>query len=119
MDDIKFEIDKLGDLNEMYDVIINKINAPIYQVLNKKYSELVGFRDNFVKLDEEEKCKIIYELLHLFQCNVVYPDLQLIGGVSKFGRLSITKGLKEYDKMSIIHQSPSGIFEHEIELTSL
>ncbi|MEQ3508920.1 type II CRISPR RNA-guided endonuclease Cas9, partial [Enterococcus cecorum] len=115
----KFEIDKLGDLNEMYDVIINKVNASIYQVLSKKYSELVGFRENFVKLDEEEKCKIIYELLHLFQCNVVYPDLQLIGGVSKFGRLSITKGLKEYDKMSIIHQSPSGIFEHEIELTSL
>lgn len=115
----KFEIDKLSDLDEIYDVILNKVNTPIYQVLNKKYDELIRFRDNFIKLEKEEKCKIIFELLHLFQCNAVYSDLQLIGGVSKFGRLSITKSLKEYDKMSIIHQSPSGIFEHEIELTSL
>ncbi|MCJ0579276.1 hypothetical protein MMJ51_12240, partial [Enterococcus cecorum] len=76
-------------------------------------------RDNFISLDKETKCEMIYELLRLFQCNSQLANLTKIGATSKFGSIIISKNLKDTDKMSIIHQSPSGIFEHEIELTSL
>ncbi|WP_423740617.1 Cas9 endonuclease PAM-interacting domain-containing protein [Enterococcus cecorum] len=55
----------------------------------------------------------------MFQCNSQLANLTKIGATSKFGSIIISKNLKDTDKMSIIHQSPSGIFEHEIELTSL
>ena len=76
-------------------------------------------KEKFFELSIEDKCLVINEMLYLYQNNAQSSKLSLIGGPSKTSRIRIQKNLKDTDKMSIIHQSPSGIFEHGIELTSL
>lgn len=115
----KYALEQLQDLDSLFDVIAYKLNESIYCVVDDKYGKLMKCRDNFISLDKETKCEMIYELLRLFQCNSQLANLTKIGATSKFGSIIISKNLKDTDKMSIIHQSPSGIFEHEIELTSL
>lgn len=64
----------------------------------------------------EEKCKTLYEILHLFQCNSSLANLAGINGPGHAGMLVLSNEISKYDKIAIINQSPTGIYEQVVDL---
>ena len=62
---------------------------------------------------------MLYEILHLFQCNSTLADLSGIAGPGNAGSLVLSNEIGKYDSIAIIHQSPTGIYEQEIDLNKL
>lgn len=46
-------------------------------------------------------------------------NLREIGGGTEAGRILINKNIDKYKQISIINQSPTGIYEEEIDLLKL
>lgn len=115
-----FALKELVDIDQIFLELVKKLNLKCYQNMLTSISKAIDeHKEKFFELSIEDKCLVINEMLYLYQNNAQSSKLSLIGGPSKTSRIRIQKNLKDTDKMSIIHQSPSGIFEHEIELTSL
>ena len=94
--------DKITEENliNIFETFISKIQTSIYR---NKFEASVGLmikgKGTFIELSMEDKCKCIGEILHLFQCNPVLSDLQLIGGKKASGRIYMGKrfdGNKKY-----------------------
>ena len=73
----------------------------------------------FSGLDMEDQCIVLSEILHIFQCNSSLANLKLIDGSAKAGRIRIVNNISDIGQISIINQSPTGIYEQEIDLKSL
>ena len=67
----------------------------------------------------EEKCIVLSEVLHLFQCQSGAANLKLLEGPASAGILVLNSNISELDEILIINQSPSGIFEKQIDLLRL
>lgn len=116
----EYYLNELKGIDQVYLELVKKINLKCYQNMLTSVCKTINTNEEmFFDLSLEDKCIVVYEMLYLFQNNAQSSKLSLIGGPTKTSRIRIQKNLKENDKMSIIHQSPSGIFEHEIELTAL
>lgn len=108
------------DLYALYDELLGKLGKkPYRERLSTQIETLEKGKSSFVELAIEDKCKVICEILHLFQCNSVAADLSLIGGPSTAGTVKLSNEICKYDKAFIIHQSPTGIYEQEIDLKKL
>lgn len=59
---------------------------------------------------------VLSEILHMFQCQSRLSNLKLIGGSENAGKIQINSNITQYKQVSIIHQSPAGIYEQEIDL---
>ena len=104
-------------LVELYDVLTDKIRNTPYKIrLGSQLETLEKGREKFIGQDMEEKCKTLYEVLHLFQCNSSKADLTGIGGPANGGALLLAKEVSKYEKITLINQSPAGIFEQAIDL---
>lgn len=109
-----------ADLCTLYDEFLGKLGKkPYRERLSTQIGTLENGKDLFLKLAIEDKCKVICEILHLFQCNSIAADLSLIGGPSKGGIVTLANEISKYDSISIVHQSPAGIYEQEIDLKKL
>lgn len=107
-------------LGELFAVFISKLAGRPYQVrLNTQLETLQKGEERFWKLSLEEKCTVLCEILHLFQCNSLTADLSLIGGPKKAGIIVLSNEISKYDQVSILYQSPTGIYEREIDLKSI
>ena len=73
-------------------------------------------RENFSKLNDEDKCIVLSEILHMFQCQSGSANLTLIGGSAKAGILVLNNNITNFQQISIINQSQTGIYEREIDL---
>lgn len=114
--------DHLGeeDLLHLYEVFLDKIEKTVYRIhLEAQAKTLTDKRSNFQKLSLEEKCVVLSEILHLFQCQSGTANLKLIGGPQSAGKLVLNNNITNCHKISIINQSPAGIYEQEIDLKSL
>lgn len=76
-------------------------------------------KDTFLKLDTESECLVLYEILHLFQCQSGAANLKMIGGPGNAGILVMNNNITKYNQISIINQSPTGIYEEEIDLMKI
>ena len=104
-------------LEEIYDTFLRKIRNTIYGVrLKEQEKTLSSGRENFEKLKIEDQCMVIYEILHLFQCQSTLANLKLIGGPGNAGRLGLNSDITKYENISIINQSVTGIYEQAIDL---
>ena len=104
-------------LEEIYDTFLRKIRNTIYGVrLKEQEKTLSSGRENFEKLKIEDQCMVIYEILHLFQCQSTQANLKLIGGPGNAGRLGLNSDITKYENISIINQSVTGIYEQAIDL---
>ena len=104
----------------LYDYFIKKLETPVYkELLSTQIKNLEESREQFVSLSLGEQNKVLYQILHLFQCNRIASDLSLIGKAKSAGNLCLNKKLKETDKMVIINQSPTGLFETHIDISKL
>ena len=67
----------------------------------------------------EDKCIVLGEILHLFQCQSGSANLKSIGGPGNAGILLMNNNITGCNRVSIINQSVTGIFEKEIDLLTL
>ncbi|MCM1251630.1 MAG: type II CRISPR RNA-guided endonuclease Cas9 [Clostridium sp.] len=116
------EHDKLKetDLLYLYDLFLDKIRHTVYQArLSAQEKTLMEGRDTFISLNKEDKCIVLNEILHMFQCQSGAANLQLIGGPAKAGILVLNNDITKCKQISIINQSPTGIYQQEIDLKKI
>ncbi len=107
-------------LREVYDTFLGKIRNTIYGIrLKAQEKTLSSGIEAFEKLRIEDQCLVIYEILHLFQCQRILADLKLIGGSGNAGSLTLNSDITKYENISIINQSVTGIYEQVINLKKL
>jgi CRISPR-associated protein Cas9/Csn1, subtype II/NMEMI len=87
------------------------------------FKELIGQKledldDKFQALSTENQAKLLTEILHGFQCNSATVKLKEIGG-SETGKIIKSNNIENFDSIKLIYQSPSGLFENEIDLKKL
>lgn len=102
---------------EIYDLFIHKLKNTIYN--NKFESQgktLEENYENFINATIEEQCIVLSQILNIFACNAVAADLTLIGGVKSAGKIKISSRLENFKEAKIINQSPTGLFESEVNL---
>lgn len=104
-------------LLNLYDCFLDKLVNSIYaKRLGEQAKTLTMHKEKFLRLGKEEKCILLGEILHMFQCQSGASDLSLMGGPGKAGLLVLNYNITKIEKISIINQSPTGIYEQEIEL---
>lgn len=116
------EQDKLlpEELLDLYDTFLGKIQHTVYHVrLSAQEKTLTEKRENFLELSLENQCVVLSEILHMFQCQSGSADLKLIGGSENAGILVMNSNITKCNQISIINQSPTGIYEQEIDLKAL
>ncbi len=114
-DNIKDEV-----LINLYDIFVDKLENTLYKKkLSSQLKTLISKRAKFVELSLEDKCIILYEVLHMFQCNSIKSNLKLLGGSSQAGTITLGINITNIENISIINQSITGVFEKEINLGDL
>lgn len=108
------------DLIRLYDVFLDKIENTVFHVrLSSQQGTLTKNKDTFCELSNEDKCIVLSEILHLFQCQSSTSNLKLIHGPNEAGKLVLNNIISKCNQVSIIHQSPTGIYEQEIDLKKI
>ena len=109
-----------AELGNLYDVFVDKLENSVYaKRLKLQGDTLMEKRDSFVTLSLEDKCILLSEILHLFQCQSTAANLKLIGGPASAGILVMSNVIDKCQQICIINQSPTGIYEQEIDLLAL
>ena len=113
----KFDRITMSQNIELYNWFIEKSNSPIYPKALQKMSDCLA--DGYSVFEEMpilEQCRLLLDILHAFQCNPVYPNLNSIGGPNPAGRWRPSANLKETQSISLISQSVTGLYEYKIDL---
>lgn len=117
-------------VNEAFDGISKELNYQLYSVLENKlqnsiYSKRFGnmYRvmsneDNFISLSVEKQVLVLLEIIKALQCNSVYGNLTAIGGVKNSGIIEVSSNVVpgNFTEFKLIYQSPTGLFEQEVDL---
>ena len=104
----------------LYETFLNKLTNTVYaKKLGAQAKTLTEKREKFKELCIEEKCIVLYEVLHFFQCQSAAADLKLIGGSGRAGILCLNKNITDCSRIEMIHQSPTGIYEQTVDLNAL
>lgn len=105
------------DVNALYEIFQDKLANQVYNVkLSAQVTILEKGKEKFDKLSLEDRCKVLGEILHFFQCNAVSADLRLIGGVGQAGALRTSTTVSADNHMYLVSQSITGFFEKKIPL---
>ena len=101
----------------IYDLLIEKLSSPIYAGLSVKGQVpfLQQKRGEFELLSLEQQCQVLFELLHLTQCNSSTSNLSLLGGGANVGKIYLSRFIKEKD-FKIIFQSPTGYYRRVVNV---
>ena len=114
----KLEITKDRNI-ELYDKLNDKMKNSTYQkrpsIINT-IKVLDNNKDIFELLSIHEQCKQLKKLLRIFNTTSDGIDLKNIGGSGKTSVLFISKKLSNNEKVILINQSPTGLFERRIDL---
>ena len=103
-----------------YDVLMDKFLTATYKpFLGRFHLTLQEKRDLFIGLTPEEQSAVLNEILHGFQCAPTKMNLELIGESSQTGMIRAVKRVSSLDSIKLINQSPSGLFETEIDLKKI
>ncbi len=104
----------------LYDQLLEKLKNSIYkEKLSAQVNTLTEGREKFIKLAIPTQCKLLLEILHLFQCNIVSANLKALSGGGQCGNIEISQNITNYSGIKIINQSPTGLFEQHMDLLSL
>ncbi|NMA31568.1 MAG: type II CRISPR RNA-guided endonuclease Cas9, partial [Candidatus Methanofastidiosa archaeon] len=104
----------------LYDIFLEKHKNTIYKYRPaSQITKLEEGREKFLGLTLEKQCIVLGQILHLFRCKPLTADLRLIGGSKEAGSMKINKKISSYTSAKLIHQSPTGIFEQEMDLLML
>lgn len=105
---------------ELYDYFTKLLTDGIYsKVFSTQGKFMQQKREKFASISTEEQVKFLSEILKIFQCNAVRPNLNILDGPSEVGRIILSKNLKDNIPVSIIHQSVTGFFTKEVKINTL
>lgn len=105
---------------EFYDMFTEKMQNSIFSKRpNSMEDKLQQSREAFVILSKEEQCRVILELLKLTALGITSADLKLIGQSANTGKMLINKNITDAEEFVLIHQSPAGLYETEIDLLTV
>jgi len=117
-----YQNDKLThkDLDYLYIQFLHKMEKTIYKEFFKSIAvSLEKKKDTFENLAIEEKCLLLAEILKVFQSNRVEGNLKSIGETGNAGKIRFSKNISNHNSITIINQSPTGIYEQEIDLKTV
>lgn len=104
----------------LYDKLVAKhVNTVFSKRPNACGDKLKKKREEFCSLEIKKQCKVLYEILKLTQIGTVVADLTLIGGSARTGIMQINKNIKEIDKVFLVEQSITGLYEKKESILSL
>ena len=105
---------------QLYDEFLYKLKNTIYgDRLSAQIKILEEKQVAFRSLSPENKCVLLSEILHMFQCQSALSNLDLIGESKTAGLLRINSNITNYKNIQIIHQSPAGLYEQVLNLNQL
>jgi len=105
-----------------YDKFIEKFNGKYKMVPDGLAEKLSDKRELFKNLTVEKQAEVLNEVLHGFQCKSTAVNLKKIeefGGSSAAGVIDLMNDLTKFKSVKLITQSPSGLFENEIDLKTI
>ena len=105
---------------QLYDMFIAKSANNLYK--NRPASQTITLkekREHFVKLTLSKQIHIIKEILNLFKCASASADFKLIDKGTSCGTLKISNNITKLKECILINQSPTGVFEQEVDLMKL
>ncbi len=106
-DNITF--DKNADL---YDWFLEKLTARVYsELFNSEQRLLTGNRSLFANLSLTAQCRVLYQILLLFQCNAVIPNFTELCGKKGGKRIRKNCNISVCESALLIHQSVTGLYE--------
>lgn len=107
------------DLQKVYDEFCYKLEHTIYsKKLSGQLENLKEGRGKFTNMSKEEKCLVLGEILHLFQCNSQEADLKLLVN-KKTGKLTMSNNITKMSNIYLVNQSITGFFEQVIDLQTI
>lgn len=102
---------------ELYDVLLDKMQNSVFRKRPTRVIEKIqSGRELFITLSEKEQCNVLLELLKFTQVGGRKANLTLIGETKDAGAMTINKNITDAEEFVLIHQSPAGLYETEINL---
>lgn len=87
-------------LEELYDEFLHKLRNSLYgHRLSAQIEKIEKGKEIFQSMSNEQKCLILMEILHLFQCASQAANLQLIDGPGKAGILVLNNDISKLEDM--------------------
>ena len=103
-----------------YTHLVSKLEYAVYEKrLSAQVPKLKNGKIIFVELSAEEKCIVLMEILHLFQCASQSANLKLINGPGHAGILIMGFDISGLSNVHIINQSITGFYEQVIDLKTI
>lgn len=105
---------------QLYDILIAKSANNLYK--NRPASQtstLKQQRDMFAKLPLSKQIRVIKEAMNLFKCASATADFKLLGKGSVCGKIQVSTNITKCKQCILINQSPTGVFEQEVDLMKL
>ena len=97
-----------------------KLSSDIFMVHHAAtLKSLLANRSIFVDMSVEMQARTIYQILHIFRCNRMLADLTALQGAKSAGTVLMSKKISLNDKIMIINQSPTGLFENSVDLLTV
>ncbi|MGP3388140.1 Cas9 endonuclease PAM-interacting domain-containing protein [Lactobacillus crispatus] len=108
------------ELLDVYDEILEKIDRylPLFDIRDFR-NKLHKGREKFLKLNAEDKFKAIIQILKGLHDNSDTGELKDIGITVPFGQLQNNSGITLSSDTILVYQSPTGLFEKRVKISSL
>lgn len=104
----------------LYDTFSYKLEKTVYaKCYLAPLKTLQEGKEKFLNLSREDKCTVLMEILHLFQCKSGSANVSLLGGAAHSGILVKSNNITKMTDIKIIYQSPTGFFEQVIDLQKI
>lgn len=104
----------------LYEILLMKHCNTIYSKRPNPIGEkLKNGKETFDLLNTKEQVYVLLQIIQLFQCANMGADLTLIGAAKKSGIMQISKDITKMAEFKIVNQSPTGLFENEIDLLKI
>ena len=117
-----YDSDQLTEENlcHLYDTFLEKLSNTVYaKRLQAQAKTLKEKKNTFLALAKEEKCIVLNEILHMFQCQSGSANLKLIGGPGSAGILVLNSDITKCQNICIVNQSPAGIYEQILDMKTI
>lgn len=105
---------------QMYDMLLAKSANNMYK--NRPASQTKDLQEQrcvFEKLSLAEQIHVIDEVLNLFKCASASANLKLLNKGNSCGNIKVNNNILKFKKCVLINQSPTGVFEQEVDLMKL
>lgn len=103
----------------LYQLLLEKLGKTPYRIkYETPLNTLEAHARRFAELGIADQCRVLMQILNLFNTSAASADLKLLCGKAGIGILLTSKNISGYAGHSflLIHQSVTGVFEKQIDL---